>query len=236
MKDMTGSTKNTYKQLARSYSLIQLNFAAFSWRVPVYKRYIQMSWDASDFVLWLPIAWIYGGAKWVDGMYMGIMGTMAYDMLITLASSSGVTATIQDNKQKQLFWVKQNWWSNCDKICTVTLKAWEGKRHLLWPFWSEEQIIAEMRRPWRSVRKKWRMCNENRHVTCESKIDQMKYHTSGSSVWPFLKFLSDLYRLSQGLSDLHLGDQNATWKKLEGNILRNLIFPTTCGTPPKFKA
>ena len=34
---------------------------------------------------------------------MGIMGTMAYDMLITLASSSGVTVTIQDNKQKQLF-------------------------------------------------------------------------------------------------------------------------------------
>lgn len=104
------------------------------------------------------LAWIYGGPKWVDGMYMGIMGIMAYDMLITLASSSGVTVTIQDNKQKQLFWVKQNWWSNCDKICTVTLKAWEGKRHLLWPFWSEEQIIAEMRRPWRSVRKKWRMC------------------------------------------------------------------------------
>ena len=47
------------------------------------------------------LAWIYGGPKfkWVDGMYMGIMGITAYDMLITLASSSGVTVTIQDNKK-----------------------------------------------------------------------------------------------------------------------------------------
>ena len=51
----------------------------------------------------------------------------------------------------------------------------------------------------------------------------VNHHWPGSSEWPFRVCYSWPF---QGLSDLHLGDQRVTWKKLEITILGESLFGT----------